>query len=171
MPRAVSACPVRQHRQSRSLFGLVLLMHAKVMSSIISRGVSGMSRITATAASASQTLPPQLAEQGASDEPRLGVGVGRFSSFAMSNRVLFVVLAVGLCLLTGCLEFGDDTEVVPPDVTAQHLQIGKSKAWWKIESLSDRADRTLQLPQARFVECTLGMEDGKLVVCVSWIST
>lgn len=54
---------------------------------------------------------------------------------------------------------------------APNIQIGKPKAWWKIDSLTDRADRTLQLPQARFVECTLGIEDGKLIVYVSWIST
>src|SRR5689334_6902450 len=150
----------------------------------------------------------------------------------MSTRVLFAVVAVGLCSFTGCLKFGDETEVLAPNVTAQHLQqvsaltgirfpdgstglayyylgsgiddalaakvaipadqkhafiqnevfqkgstnaatiqVGKPKAWWKIESLTERADRTLQLPQARFVECTLGIEDGKLVVYLSWIST
>jgi hypothetical protein len=150
----------------------------------------------------------------------------------MSTRVLLAVLATGLCLFTGCLKFGDDTELLAPNVTAQHLQqvssltgiqfpdgctglayyylgsgmddalaakvaipadgkdaflqneifqkgstnapnvqIGKSKAWWKIDALTDRTDRTLELPQARFVECTLGVEDGKLVVYISRIST
>lgn len=54
---------------------------------------------------------------------------------------------------------------------APHIQIGKSKAWWKIDALTERIDRTLDLPQARFVECTLGAEDGELVVYISWIST
>jgi hypothetical protein len=154
------------------------------------------------------------------------------SPFAMSTRAFIAVLAVGLCFCTGCLKFGNDTELLAPKVTAQHLQqvssltgirfpngstglayyylgsgiddalaakiaipadqkdaflqneifqkgsknapniqIGKPKAWWKIDSLTDRTDRTLQLPQARFVECTLGVEDGKLVVYISWIST
>lgn len=154
------------------------------------------------------------------------------AAFAMSTRVLFAVLALGLCSFAGCLKFGDDTEVLAPNVTAQHLQqvssltgirfpdgstglayyylgagiddalaakvaipgekkdtflqneifqkgstnapniqIGKARAWWKIESLTERADRSLQLPQARFIECTLGIEDGKLVAYISWIST
>ena len=150
----------------------------------------------------------------------------------MNTRPFISVLAVGILSLTGCLKFGDDTELLAPNVTAQHLQqvssltgiqfpdgsaglayyylgsgmddalaakvaipaekkdaflqneifqkgstnapniqIGKSKSWWKIDALSDRTDRTLDLPQARFVECTLGVEDGKLVVYISWIST
>jgi hypothetical protein len=152
--------------------------------------------------------------------------------FAMSFRALIAVLIAGLGWCTGCLNFGDDIEVLAPNVTAEHLQqvssltgirfpegstglayfylgsgiddafaakvaipadqkavflqneifqkggtnapsiqVGKSKAWWKIESLTDRIDRTMQLPQARFVECALGVEDGKWVVLISWIST
>jgi hypothetical protein len=52
-----------------------------------------------------------------------------------------------------------------------NVQIGRSKPWWKIEALTNRTDRTLELPGARFVECTLGIEEGKLVVYISWIST
>ncbi len=150
----------------------------------------------------------------------------------MSAHVLLAVLAAGLCAFTGCLKYGDDTEVLAPNVTTQHLlqvssltgirfpdgstglayyylgsgiddalaakvaipadkkdaflqneifqkgstnapnvQIGKPKAWWKIDALTDRTDRTLGLPKARFVECTLGVEDGKMVVYISWIST
>ena len=150
----------------------------------------------------------------------------------MITRILGWVLAVSVCLLTGCLDFGDDTEVVAPDVTAQHLQqvssltgiqfpdgsaglaylslgsgiddaliakvaiptdkkeeflqneifqqgstetpyiqIGKQKSWWKIESLMDRTNRILQLPNARFVRCTLGVEDGKWVAYISWHET
>jgi hypothetical protein len=51
------------------------------------------------------------------------------------------------------------------------IQIGKSKAWWKTNSITDRIDRTLPLPQGRFVECTLGVEDGQWVVYISWITT
>jgi hypothetical protein len=41
----------------------------------------------------------------------------------MSNRTFISVLAVGLLSLTGCLKFGDDTELLAPDVTLQHLEI------------------------------------------------
>lgn len=150
----------------------------------------------------------------------------------MSTRVFISLLAVGFLSLTGCLKFGDDTELLAPNVTTQHLQqvssltgirfpdgstglayyylgsgmddalaakvtipadkkdaflqneifqkgstnapniqIGNSKAWWKLDTLTDRTDRILDLPQARYVECTLGVEDGKLVVYISWITT
>ncbi len=156
----------------------------------------------------------------------------RFACIRRWPRALIAVLIVGIFSLTGCLPFGHDTEVLAPNVTAQHLQrvgsltgiqfpdgstglaylylgsgidhalamkvaipsdkkatflqneifqkgstntaefqIGKSKTWWKIKSLTDRSDRTLELPQGRFVECTLGVEDGKLVAYISWHST
>ncbi len=149
----------------------------------------------------------------------------------MSTHFSVAVLAAGLCLFTGCLDFGEDAEVLAPHVTLQHLQqvssltgiqfpdgstglayyylgsgiddalaakvaipadardaflqnaifqygstetphiqIGKSKAWWKIDAMKDRTDRRLELPQNRFVECTLGIEDGKPVVYITWIS-
>ena len=134
--------------------------------------------------------------------------------------------------VVGCLDFGNDTEILAPKVTAEHIQLvsdltgiqfpegstglaylylgsgiddalaakiaipesekdaflqnavfqtgsteapsiqmGKSKAWWKLDALADRVDRTLKLPQGRFVACTLGMEDGKLVAYISWVTT
>lgn len=150
----------------------------------------------------------------------------------MSTRVFISILAVSILPLTGCLNFGEDREVLAPDVTAQHLQqvssltgirfpegstglafyylgsgiddalaakvaipadrrdaflenaifqngksetpsiqIGKPKAWWRIELLTNRADRALELPHGCYVECTLGIEDGKSVVYISWMST
>jgi hypothetical protein len=43
--------------------------------------------------------------------------------------------------------------------------------WWKPEILKGRTDRKLDLPHRRFVECSLGVEEGKSVVYISWIST
>lgn len=138
---------------------------------------------------------------------------------------------LSIWLLAGCMDFGDDTEVLAPHVTTQHIQqvsdltgvqfpsgseglaflylgsgiddalsakivippnarseflqneifqkgdtnaptfqIGNSKAWWKMDALSERIDRSLQLGHGRSVECTLGVEDGKLVAYVSWIT-
>lgn len=149
----------------------------------------------------------------------------------MKIRVLLPAL-VGIGLMSGCLKFGEDKELVAPKVTAKHLQqvsaltgidfpvgasglaylyfgsgiddslaikveipsaqkdaflknevfqkgsteaphlqIGRSKAWWKLSTLEDVTHRKLVLPNARVVECTLGVEDGKLVVYISWIST
>ncbi len=52
-----------------------------------------------------------------------------------------------------------------------HLQIGRSRAWWHLDKLKDAVHRKLELPKGRFVEFSLGLEDGKLVAYISWIST
>lgn len=54
---------------------------------------------------------------------------------------------------------------------APYIEIGKPKAWWGVDALADRTERTLKLPQGRFLECTFGLEDGQWVVYISWITT
>lgn len=51
------------------------------------------------------------------------------------------------------------------------LQIGRERAWWKLDELKDRVDRKMDLPKGRFVECALGKENGKWTVYLSWMST
>jgi hypothetical protein len=51
------------------------------------------------------------------------------------------------------------------------LQIGRGKPWWKVEALTDRVDRKLDLPNARFLEITCGQEGPDFVVYLSWITT
>ena len=51
------------------------------------------------------------------------------------------------------------------------IQIGRERAWWKLEELKERVDRKMDLPKGRFVECALGKENGKWTVYVSWMST
>ncbi len=51
------------------------------------------------------------------------------------------------------------------------LQIGRDRAWWKLDELKDRVDRKMNLPDGRFVECALGKENGKWTVYLSWMST
>ena len=51
------------------------------------------------------------------------------------------------------------------------LQIGRERAWWKLDELKDRVDRKMNLPEGRFVECALGKENGKWTVYLSWMST
>ncbi len=51
------------------------------------------------------------------------------------------------------------------------LQIGRDRAWWKLDELKDRVDRKMDLPDGRFVECALGKEKGKWTVYLSWMST
>ena len=51
------------------------------------------------------------------------------------------------------------------------LQIGRDRAWWKLDELKERVDRKMDLPEGRFVECALGEENGKWTVYLSWMST
>ena len=51
------------------------------------------------------------------------------------------------------------------------IQIGRDRAWWKLDALKERVDRKMDLPKGRFVECALGKENGKWTVYVSWMST
>lgn len=149
-----------------------------------------------------------------------------------SLHVFGLVLGLLIATMVGCLEFGSDTEVLEPHVTAQHLQqitsmtgvvfpagargaaylymgsgiddalaakiiipqdrraefltnvvfeqgddevphirIGSGRPWWKLDQITDRVDRTLDLPNAEYLECTLGTEDGQTVVYISWMST
>jgi len=48
------------------------------------------------------------------------------------------------------------------------IKVGKGKKWWRLEGLKSRLDRTQILPGACFLECSLGEEDGKLVLYLSW---
>lgn len=50
-------------------------------------------------------------------------------------------------------------------------QIGKSRKWWMLDSLQGRIDRTRTLPNARYLECSLGKEGDGLVVYISWFET
>jgi hypothetical protein len=51
------------------------------------------------------------------------------------------------------------------------IQIGRGKPWWKIDGLTDRTDRTIDLPNGRFLEVTCGQEGSDFVVYLSWITT
>jgi hypothetical protein len=60
-------------------------------------------------------------------------------------------------------ETGDDSKA--------SIQIGRDRPWWKLGGLTERTDRKMDLPKGKYVECTLGREDGKWVAYVSWMST
>jgi hypothetical protein len=51
------------------------------------------------------------------------------------------------------------------------IQIGRGKAWWRIDALTDRIDRQVDLPNARFLEVTCGREGSDFVVYLSWMTT
>ena len=50
------------------------------------------------------------------------------------------------------------------------IQIGRGKSWWNLAELNQRTDRIKQLPQGRYMTCTLGREDGQWVAYISWMS-
>jgi len=51
------------------------------------------------------------------------------------------------------------------------VQIGGNQSWWNLKELKDRQDRTKNLPQGRYVECSFGKEEGNWVAYISWMST
>ena len=51
------------------------------------------------------------------------------------------------------------------------IQIGRDRAWWKLDELKERVDRKMDLPVGKYVECALGKENSKWTVYVSWMST
>ena len=46
--------------------------------------------------------------------------------------------------------------------------IAKQQDWWKVDELTERMDRKLELPKVKYVECTVGRENGKINVYVTW---
>ena len=53
------------------------------------------------------------------------------------------------------------------DVKSDH-HIAKQQDWSKLDELTDRIDRALELPKLKFVECILGREAGHLHAYVTW---
>ena len=51
------------------------------------------------------------------------------------------------------------------------VQIGRNQVWWKLNELNKREDYTKQLPQGKYVACSFGKENGKLIAYISWMST
>jgi len=51
------------------------------------------------------------------------------------------------------------------------IQIGRDRAWWKLDELKERVDRKMDLPVGKYVECALGKENSKWTIYVSWTST
>jgi predicted small secreted protein len=68
-------------------------------------------------------------------------------------------------------EFKSNTVMTTETDSKASIQIGRGKPWWKIDELTDRIDRKLDLPSARFLEITCGREGSDFVVYLSWITT
>ena len=51
------------------------------------------------------------------------------------------------------------------------IQIGRDRAWWKLDQLKERVDRKMDLSKGRFVACALWKENGKWTFHLSWTST
>ena len=52
------------------------------------------------------------------------------------------------------------------DAKSDHT-IAKQQDWWKVDELTERMDRKLELPKVKYVECTVGRENGKINVYVT----
>ena len=53
------------------------------------------------------------------------------------------------------------------DTKSNHT-IAKQQEWWKVDELTERIDRKMELPKVKYLECTVGLEDGKTHVYVTW---
>ena len=53
------------------------------------------------------------------------------------------------------------------DTKSNHA-IAKQQEWWKVDELTKRIDRKIELPNAKYLECTVGLEGGKTHVYVTW---
>jgi len=69
------------------------------------------------------------------------------------------------------LDFLKNGIFIKGDKSKSSIQIGKDRAWWKLDELKERVDRKMDLPKGKFVECALGKENGKWTVYLSWMST
>ena len=52
------------------------------------------------------------------------------------------------------LEKGNDTK-------SNHA-IAKQQTWWKVDELTERINRKIELPKAKYLEHTVGLENGKI---------
>ncbi len=52
------------------------------------------------------------------------------------------------------LEKGNDTK-------SNHA-IANQQTWWKVDELTERINRKIELPKAKYLEHTVGLEDGKI---------
>ena len=57
------------------------------------------------------------------------------------------------------------------DIQQPSLGFATGQKWWAPQTLSDRVDRTMNLPSGRFVEITCGVEGGSFVIYLDWMST
>ena len=53
------------------------------------------------------------------------------------------------------------------DAKSDHT-IAKQQDWWKVDELTERMDRKLELPKVKYVEHTVGRENRKINVYVTW---
>ncbi|MEO5957894.1 MAG: hypothetical protein ABIZ49_05795 [Opitutaceae bacterium] len=49
--------------------------------------------------------------------------------------------------------------------------LGSRMKWWHVSKLTNRLDRFMPLQRGDFVQCWLGEESNKLILCVSWWDT
>ena len=71
----------------------------------------------------------------------------------------------------GMEEFSGNTVFSEGEAAAPRMEAGKGKAWWKVRELEERIDRKQSLPDARFLEVSVGKEGEEMVVYLSWFST
>ncbi|HEX7260878.1 MAG TPA: hypothetical protein VF258_03605 [Luteolibacter sp.] len=72
---------------------------------------------------------------------------------------------------TGIDDFKSNAVMATGTESKATMEIGRGKPWWNPDSLTDRVDRKMDLPNARFLEVTCGQEGSDFVVYLSWAAT
>jgi hypothetical protein len=67
-------------------------------------------------------------------------------------------------------EFLENTIFSEGENKESYIHLGKEKNWWKLDSLTDPTYTIYNYPNGNMIECTMGEENGKTVVYMSWIT-
>ena len=90
------------------------------------------------------------------------------------GRSFVLSLSLFLC---SCLDFGDDIELVGAEITGKEINYVSEITGLTLPDgtepvgyyfLGSGIDRKIELPKAKYLECTVGLEDGKIHAYVRW---
>ena len=99
-----------------------------------------------------------------------------------------LLIYLGSLMFVSCLDFGDDVELVGAEITRKEINyvseltgltfpndtepvgyyFAQEQKWWKVDELTYRIDGALELLGQKLVECTLGRENNRLHIYVTW---
>ena len=88
-----------------------------------------------------------------------------------------LLIYLGSLLFVSCLDFGDDIELFGAEINGKEINCVSEITGLTFPNgtepvgyyfLGSGIDRKIELPKAKYLECTVGLEDGKKHVYVTW---